>query len=534
MSTDPKSLPHSISTDDTFLFYSKNNYSSTTTIGKLDQLLYILITQLHWQLKSNKNKSYNEANLQKTFFTGSITENKLRIKISKKGKMMAYNQEPGLTAPLKKVNIIFKLFFLFILLTGSGCSLMPSHIHSPESLAAAEKVQNELNTYAENAPAMYKAMINNLDKFQAEENRVINDLIINQEAALINQLPNLSIDEFKEKKGKLVDDTGELEKKLLEGINKYLINREIIKKELEDANAAIKKTQAVVNSAKTNVTNWNASIAVLKQGIAGLLSANDAENPQNQSKNTPSVDDVLKNIGEKEIEFFDSDGKLTKKKITKILEDQLPTSKKDLEDLDIPDAPGSTLIILKMGLELAEIEKAAAESKLAQLSSRVELFEDMYGGVQLSKQFLDDIREFDKNIETVESKLMELTFDARTQHSRLKEFKTSDSRTWKNAVGELMTKRNNIEKILINSRNLFIADLILTRARNLYELTMAGIDHKESILSSQIEDRRYLAMLKSISDSLVVFHRGGFSRQDATDIINIAQAIAIAVLAGRI
>lgn len=448
---------------------------------------------------------------------------------------MSYSQACRLITPFKLINIIF----LFILFTGSGCSLMPSHIHSPESLTAAEKVQNELNNYAENAPAMYKAMLDNLEKFSTEEDRVLVDLIVNREEALINKLPLIKLEDLtKVYQEKTIQEIKATQSELLKEVNEYLIEKKIVSKVLGNAEEAIEEAQKAINSAKANVTNWNASIAILKKGISELLSDSNETGTQNQTENKQSADDILKKIGDKEIEFIDAEGKTVTKQIKKILEDRLPKSKKDLDDFGIPDAPGSTIIILKLGLEFAEIEKAAAESKLAQLSSRSELFEDMYGGVQLANQLLSDIKDrIDalgiKGGKTIASELMELSFDARAFSKLLSENSSSKDK-WNKTIKDYNLAVNDIATILSSIRYLFLADLIVTRERNLYELTRARLEHKESILSSQIEDRRYLAALKSISDSLVVFHRGGFTRQDAADIINIAQAIAIAVLAGRI
>ncbi len=464
---------------------------------------------------------------------------------------MFFSINLNLASLFSQGKIIRIVCFLFTALIISGCSIMPSHIHSSDRLVAAEKVQNELNSYAENAPAMYKTMIINLEKFKIEEEKVISDLIVNREEALINQLPTLKsnllqikIDgkgieekDCKKKDGSKDDACKGINEKIkefddfiFEETKNYLVNKKILSENLKDAKAAVQKLQKAVDSAKTDVTNWNASIALLKEGISGLMSESNTEKQQ-------SVDEILKKIGDREVEFIDN-GKLVKEKIKKILENRLlPKNKKNLESLGIPDTPGSTLIILKLGLVFAEIEKDEAESRMTQLTSRAELFEDMHGGTKLAEQLITDIGETFKTLqsnETVERYLMNLSFDARSQYRLLNNLKNSKNPSYNNIVRDLKSEQLIIAKILENIRYLYLADLIITRANELYKLSSARLNHKESILSAQIEDRRYLALLGSGSDSLVMFERGGVTREDVADIINIAQAIAVAVLAGRI
>ncbi|MCB1949633.1 hypothetical protein [Nitrosomonas sp.] len=413
---------------------------------------------------------------------------------------------------------------------------MPSHIHSPEKMAAAEKVQNELNSYAENAPAMYKAMISNLEKFRIEEERVINDLLVNREEALINQLPTIQLNQLQIKidgeKG-IRKNIEKLEEFIFEETINYLKNEKIFSTDIKNAKKAIQQVQKAVDSAESDVTNWNASIALLKKGILALMSESSTEEQQ-------SVDKILTNIGDEEVEFIDAKGNLVKAKIKKILENRLPKNSEEMNSFGIPDAPGNTLIILKLGLEFAEIEKDEAVARLLQLASRAELFEDIYGGVKLADQLIVDVvnsvsyNNLLKVEQSVERHLMDLSIDGRRQYNLMNNSKTSRNDSYVISFQKLHETQQNISSLLTNLRYLYLADLIVARADALYKLSSARLDHRESILTSQINDRKYLAALTSISDSLVVFHRGGFTREDASDIINIAQAIAVAVLAGRI
>jgi hypothetical protein len=87
---------------------------------------------------------------------------------------------------------------------------------------------------------------------------------------------------------------------------------------------------------------------------------------------------------------------------------------------------------------------------------------------------------------------------------------------------------------LVAARRLVIADAMLTRTEHLLNLAATRLDHEDSIVASRAHDEAWRAVMRSGLAGLVAFHNGGFTSEDAANIIRIAQAIALAFIAGGV
>jgi hypothetical protein len=87
---------------------------------------------------------------------------------------------------------------------------------------------------------------------------------------------------------------------------------------------------------------------------------------------------------------------------------------------------------------------------------------------------------------------------------------------------------------LIDLRKLAIAQAVATRTSIDLNVNEARLGHEESILDSQVNDVAWRTVIQSGVVVLDQYEQGGFTSQDAADIVSIAQAIAVGVIAGRV
>jgi hypothetical protein len=421
--------------------------------------------------------------------------------------------------PLNIYQISLLLTFLI-----SGCGILPTHLHDSGKAASAAKLQSELAAYRENAPSMYQAMLVNLQKFKAEEDRLIVDLAVNREKALVTLLPTKNQKELETIKSEVKGRIDELESAITVQANRFLKEKGLIQKELSQVNSTIQKAKEAVAAAKADVTNWNQTVALLKKGIAELPSIVEQKTKE---ESVSDIGKILKDTGEKEVEFRDADQKIQKKKIREIIKDQIQAKGNDKSILSLPDAPGITLVILRFGLELAEIEQKSAVTRLTQLSGRAELYEDSLAEELLAKQLLSETTFGVAENIVVYHDLQRLAAAARA----IRQGKSSGDME---ASRDFFEKTNAIVKYLQDLRKLVLADSITARTKAMLKLTEARLDHEESIMLSRLNDEAWQALLKTGADGLLAYHHGGFTREDAANIIRIAQTIALGFIAGGV
>jgi len=272
----------------------------------------------------------------------------------------------------------------------AGCAILPTHLHDPGKAASAAKLKSELDAYTQNAPFMYQAMLANLQKFKLEEDRLIADLAANRDKALVTLLPSQNQTQLGKHKDQVKARITELESAIREQANRYLKEKGLIQKELSDARQAIQKAKEAVAAAKTDVTTWNATVALLQKGIAELPSIVETTTKQRAKDGVNELAKTLKDVGEKEVEFKNADQKIQKKKIRHILSEEVHGRDTGKSILNLPDAPGITVMILTFGLELAEIQQKAAVTRLTQLSRRAELYEDSLAEELLAAKLLSE------------------------------------------------------------------------------------------------------------------------------------------------
>jgi hypothetical protein len=103
----------------------------------------------------------------------------------------------------------------------------------------------------------------------------------------------------------------------------------------------------------------------------------------------------------------------------------------------------------------------------------------------------------------------------------------------KRNAAEFINFQNSLAGTVLVLRKAALADSIIARNQSLFKVTVARLEHQDSIMDSAIGDAAWQVVIKSGLDGLVAYHQSGFTKEDAANIIRIAQSIALGVIAGK-
>lgn len=457
------------------------------------------------------------------------------------------------------------------LVAGCAGSIIPSHIHDPERARRTTKLAGILDVYGQNAPSIYETMLKSSRAIAAEQDKVLAELANSRAAAREQLLP------FKTS-ARLVNDKRDIQKRatrvrdlLRDEANKYLKEQKIVAQNAADADSAIAEARKALGAAKQDVTNWNASIALLQAGIAELPSMAASSANDSRQKGLDKVQERLRDVGGKQVEFVDADGVQQKREIKDILQDQINAAAKDEADsVRIPDAPGATLTILTLAVDLAKIQKQSAEARLVQISRRLALYERVKAEAVLADELLkgvnfQPVNRSEKNV-PFEQDVVRLVYGARRAQrtvqdteqaladaqraaaeadsrrpqpsdddlNKLKGVVEDNRRRVMTALQESDRKMLALSNNLLMLRKLAVADSILFRAELGLERDSARLNHEESILTAQVTDLAWRTALKAGVTVLDQYEQGGFKAEDLANIIRIAQTVALGIIAGKV
>jgi hypothetical protein len=289
----------------------------------------------------------------------------------------------------------------------------------------------------------------------------------------------------------------------------------------------------------------------LETGVAQLPSASQTK-PHTKKSGLGSLEKTVQAAGDKQVQYVDANGKAQTRKISDILKDQIDvTGSGGQPVLNLPDTPGATLTILTLGLQLANVQKQAAEAKLSQLARRLQLYERVEAENELAYALLSDTGDSCQTqlqaliVPADRSFIIQVSLLADEGHAA--ELAAAEAAKSTASDGEQQRQDRLIPKLqLSNSRVLaLVSDLVKLRKlaiaqavamRTSVDLTVnePRLAHEESILDSQVNDVAWRAVIRSGVVVLDQYEQGGFTSQDAADIVSIAQAIAVGVIAGRV
>ena len=415
---------------------------------------------------------------------------------------------------------------------GAG-SILPTHIHDAERAALTAKLVATLDAYNQSSPTAYEALVKSTRALAAEQDKVLVELSDNRAAAFEAQLPFQTYDALNKERATIVARLTRVEDKLVKGINRYLIDQKAAAGDAATAAKAIRDANGAVERAKEEVTSWNASIAVLQAGIANLPAIAGGTADDTSAKGLGDLTERLRAVGDKEVEFVDANGVTQKGKIRDVLPAQLrgvATGK-----AAIPDAPGATLTILTLGVDLARTQKERADARLVQLVRRYALYERVLSETVLARALVEEVAFVGRSASVpVQQDAVKLAFEARLAESDRDALRSDSDDRIQAQFAESNKNMLALANVLLNVRKLAVADSMSIRAELGLDRNTARLAHEESLLDAQVNDREWKAVLRAGVAVLNQYEQGGFTREDAANIIRIAQTIALGVIAGKV
>jgi hypothetical protein len=418
---------------------------------------------------------------------------------------------------------------LVTLLGCCGCAI-PSHVHSPENAAAAKEARDVMVEYGKGSPKMYAAMLANLERFKVEEEYLLAELAANVSQSLATSLPSMPWSGVKTR----VDTAlGEV-RKLRDDFPATLAaaaaapgaaDAKTLKERLDAARAAVK-------AAKKNVTDWNASVAVLQESLRHLIVSGSA---RSGAASLRSVGDAIAAVKDTPVEYFDADGKKVTESIGDVLRQRIPTSLTALRSADgrkslvdaLPDAPGLELVIASLGLELAELEQRRAEAHLADVAALTELLEDASAQLEIAEALLRPTAEWFAGTTMGRPRPGENVFvDVRGARAQARDHQSDPAM--------VLAGINQISGYLYDLRTVAVGESIVTRVSHTTAVAIARLEHARSIRASSFNDVQYQAVIRSGLDGLAAYHAGGLKAEDVANIIRFAQALGVGVIAGKV
>lgn len=410
-----------------------------------------------------------------------------------------------------------------------GCAILPSHIHNANDAAAAKTAQTEFAAYDTGAASVYQAMLTNLEKFKVEQDRVLGDLATNRDRALVtNAVINLAAADFTKQQEQLQEEVKTIDSKIQMGVEAYLKRKGEAIAQQADAKKAIERLNDAVEKAKLDADRWSQAIALINKGLAGGPATGTGA-----STAAAALFGRLDAVTSQTVQFRKADGTLGTTTIGAILKKSLDATGEDSKRLTaLLKARGIDDTILTLGLDLAKAQRRAADVRLAQLSRRAQLYSDGHSAVRLAEALLKGHDAKWKG--SLTDDLLAQSLIARRELAGFSEPRPAPADPadpyayMKSFTGPLDTMTTR----LVAVRRLHVADSILTRTDRLLTLAAARLDHEDSIVDSRAHDESWRALMRSGLAGLVAFHDGGFTAEDAANIIRIAQTIALAFIAG--
>lgn len=426
-------------------------------------------------------------------------------------------------------------------LSSSGCAggIFPSHLHDAERAALTAKLVATLDAYDQSSPTAYEALVKSSRAIATEQDKVLIELANNRAAAFNEQRPFRTYAALGTEKETIAARLTRVDEQVRVGVNQYLKEQKIAAGNAATAAQAIRDASDAVEAAKRDVTSWNASIAVLQAGVATLPAVATAKGSDSTERGLEDLRQRLSAVGDKEVEFVDANGVIQKGKLKDILSDRIKTITKD-KDIKLPDAPGATLTILTLGVDLAKTQKERADARLVQIARRFALYERILAESALATVLLGEV-DFSNSPQatSLQQDAVRLAYEGRVARSdidsalRSKKDEQRDQRV-QTALVESDKKMLALSNVLLNLRKLAVADSMSLRAELALERDAARLDHDESLLEAQVNDREWKAVLRAGVSVLNQYEQGGFTREDVANIIRIAQAIALGVIAGKV
>jgi len=483
---------------------------------------------------------------------------------------------------MPRIATTINALLLSVLTYVSGCNVLPSHLHSDANEQLAKQAQTNMQNYSKSAPAAYSAMLANVNQFKAQEDSMLSDFAANYFTAAITADPTTQARALRANAQKLTDYLNDFATDVTGRARLYLITTQNLQTDLKTAADAVSAANKAVAQRKAEVSSWNALVAVLQQGAASIPSSPALAT---KSLGADNISTAVSQVVKTKVTYQDADGKTQTETVGRILEGMLPVDLTDANNLTakFPDAPGIGLMIMQAGLELAQIEQRRAQQQLSQLAIRAQAYEQSFVAIAVAQQLLKDadadflldptqtvfqqtvtywayatqarkdVTDAVSTFEHVKTDLSRIPADRSAANAKLTSAKTLQEKNAANkAIADINSREADDRKaiadlpksaaaaadicnaragdIASSLRYLRLTNVALSvaiRSREGFKLTMARLDHIDSIMASELNDEQWRSVIQNGLDGLVTYHEGGFTQQDANTIITIAQQAAL-------
>lgn len=411
-----------------------------------------------------------------------------------------------------------KILLLFFVILPS-CGMLPSHLHNPSREASAVESQQLMKEYAQKAPGMYDAMLENLELFKLQEDFLLAELTKNYESSLATKGPSKSWVDFIKELELLEFEANTFDTRIANEVTNFLNEMGINITESKLAAKKVEEAQKAVEQMRKTVDQWSQLNALLRDAFARLpdvLKELQQEDKQDGGS-LEKIADSLNKLGKTKISYVNSKGNKEEKEINKIVVNTASLFRKSNISSTLPNAPGIDLIILNLGLELAEVEQKKAKAKLDSLVARASLFEEALIIRNVTKLLISNAI----------NKARAFT-DSTPLRSILRQYND------RNNEAKIEITNNIISSVLFTVRIASLSQSLLARSKASLRLGLARLNHHDSIVKSSINDEAWQAVIRSGIAGLVSYHMAGWSEEDTANLVRSAQAIALGVVSAGV
>jgi hypothetical protein len=415
----------------------------------------------------------------------------------------------------------------------SACGIVPSHLHHADSAATARKAQAEFSAYEEQASGIYDAMVTNLEAFRREQDSVLEEFVRNSErTTLALTIDQLTADTLKDKRlTGLVSSIKGVDGALSAKVDAYYKQKTQAATDRAAAQAAIETAEKAIERAEAQAEQWEKAVALLKRGIAAVPVASAAAGGPRPSGEV--VVEKIKAVADEKVEYRDARGNVKSDTIGNILKSGVTAATADTDTLKaLGDVPGIEVTILTIGLDLAEINKKASGARLHQLTRRMDLYQDTFSALRLAEALTKDLNYDTTWAAPLRRYALENALTLRAQLTSAENEKDKAKRG--RLFDEYQEGTKSLAATLGAVRRVVVSEVIVKRADEMLRLGDARLTHEDSIIESRVADEGWRVIVRNGLAGLVAFHDGGFTAEDAANIIRIAQAIALAFIAGGV
>ncbi len=394
----------------------------------------------------------------------------------------------------------------FFLVLSSGCT----YLHQPQKDALAKETSEEFKKFQEKSADLYTAMLANLQLTESRVSEVQDKISQQKEISFGNRIHFLTWGQIRRDLEERKEEEENRQRRIAADINKLLKEMEGFEGKGKDAAAGLELANTRLKTAIKQENDWQAQVALFRGTIPLVFQASKDEK-LDVKKLKEGKDQVLgQTVEVREIK----DGKLdyTPKTVGEVLDshDLIPLLKNYTFNIFNPaKAPGLTVTILSLALDLAKAERDRAKLRVDYLHGLIEalgpLKERRLPGYKIKA--LNDLNFlFKQNLVTQDETVLATFIRLRTQRKTMIPYCARILASY-----AIVTTLEESEILKLQSRP-------------------AILEHEYSIKLSAINSREHEALIARGLEGLAIYYKGGIKPETIANFLRAAQAVALAII----